>query len=318
MHLHDKEGDTVDKRELRSFVARIKEGKCVLALGPRVAIRPDDPERRPLDELLAGELLKDVAASQEEIALCAGNLRRAADRYVGSEGDPFMLTTFAREFYAGQPDVTTEFHQNLAALPFQLCITASPDNLMAKAFTAADKKPQQGHYNFTGGKTPALSQPTPEKPIVYHLFGHYEDPASLVLTEVDLIRFLVSIVKGAPPLPDQVRGILNDPGVSCLFAGFGFHQWYLRVLLEVMNLYKSSRGLAFEEDAFFERPDHPRGGRVLYGDAAHRLSQVQVGTVRPRAAPGIRGHCAENSRRRSRAGSFPFPGRAGRVRQLRQ
>jgi len=245
----------VEKRELRSLVERIKQGKCVLVLGPRVAVRPDDPDRRPLDELLARELLKDINASDADVEAAAGNLRRAADQYMRSQGDPFMLTTFASDFYAAIGDATTDFHRDLAQLPFQLCISAAPDNLMAAAFRAAGKKPQESHYNFSGGKAPALSQSTEQTPIIYHLFGHYQEPSSLVLTEIDLIKFLLAIIKGVPPMPDQVRGILNDAGVSCLFLGFGFHQWYLRVLLEVMNLYKTSRGIAFEDRDFFTRPD---------------------------------------------------------------
>jgi hypothetical protein len=38
-------------RELRTPVERIKRGNCVLVLGPRVAIRANDPDRQPLDEL---------------------------------------------------------------------------------------------------------------------------------------------------------------------------------------------------------------------------------------------------------------------------
>jgi len=245
----------VESRELRSLVDRVKEGKCVLVLGPRVAVRAGDPERRPLDELLALALLNDLGASEAEIAASAVTLRRAADEYMRRQGDPYMLTGFACDFYEAEAQSTTDFHTDLAALPFQLCISASPDDLMFRAYKSVEKTPQQGHYNFSGGRTPPLSQPSEQSPLVYHLFGHYSDRTSLVLTEVDLIRFLVAIIKGAPPVPDQIRGILNDPEVSCLFIGFGFHQWYLRVLLEVMNLYKSSRGIAFEDNVFFERPD---------------------------------------------------------------
>lgn len=38
-------------KALKKLIERIKLGQCVLVLGPRVAIRPDDPERTPLDEL---------------------------------------------------------------------------------------------------------------------------------------------------------------------------------------------------------------------------------------------------------------------------
>ena len=59
----------------------------------------------------------------------------------------------------------------------------------------------------------------------------------LVLTEADLIDYLVQIIKGEPPIPDKVRFILADPYASFLFLGFGFHNWYLRVLLKVLDVY---------------------------------------------------------------------------------
>src|SRR5205807_5182619 len=87
-------------RELRGLVERIKRGDCVLVLGPRVAIRPNDPDRTPLDELLAAEILghlDDVAPA--EAALAAGNLRRAADLHERKQNDPGELRDIARDFY---------------------------------------------------------------------------------------------------------------------------------------------------------------------------------------------------------------------------
>lgn len=244
--------ESSEQRELRSLVERIREGQCVLVLGPRVAVRAEGGEPHPLDEILADELLRDIGT----VAEGPRSLRRAADAYMRAQGDRYMLTTFAHEFYAGE-SAPTDFHRDLAQLPFKLCITATPDDLMATAFREAGKEPQRGQYNFTGGPTPRLSDGTERNPIVYHLFGHHEDASSLVLTEIDLIRFLVAVVKERPPVPDQIRSLLSDPAVSCLFAGFGFHQWYLRVLLEVLNLYKSNRGIALEDRDFFERPERP-------------------------------------------------------------
>jgi hypothetical protein len=47
----------------------------------------------------------------------------------------------------------------------------------------------------------------------------------------------VAIVRGMLAVPDQVRSILADPASPFLFIGFGFHNWYLRVLLQVMPVY---------------------------------------------------------------------------------
>ena len=190
-----------NERELRGLLERISRGDCVLVLGPRVAIRPGDPERRPLDSLLAQELSESLAGAGAE-----RNLHRAADLYYRTHQDRVELDVAVQDFYERESGTTTDFHRDLAKLPFRLCISASPDSLMFNAFAATEgKTPQKGYYSFRPFNTPRLSRPTAERPIVYHLFGHHEEAQSLVLTEGDLIDFLVAIVRGAPAVPDQVR-----------------------------------------------------------------------------------------------------------------
>jgi len=241
-----------EPREVRALVERIKRGDCVLVLGPRVAIRPDDPERTPLDEILARELLESIG----EPADASPNLRRAADIYYRQTKDRDELELAVADFYRRNAGTTSAFHRDLAALPFQLCVSASPDNLMRAAFEAAVKSPQKGYYRFRSAAPSRLSAPRKEAPLVYHLFGNADDPTSLVLTEGDLIEFLVALVKGEPPVPDQVRSRLTPHSASFLFLGFGFQNWYLRVLLQVLNIYgHRSKALAFEDTQFFDSPE---------------------------------------------------------------
>jgi nucleotide-binding universal stress UspA family protein len=245
----------LERRELRILVEQIKsDAGCVLVLGPRVAIRANDPDRRPLDELLALELYASLGEQAKEVP---PSLRRAADHYYRRHQDRVDLEVTAQDFYAREASSTTEFHRDLAQLPFRLCISASPDNLMLAAFEETKiKRPQKGCYCFKRQGVARLYPLTPERPLVYYLFGHHGDRESLVLTEADLIDFLVAIVKGAPPVPDQVRSILRDHATSFLFLGFGFHNWYLRVLLKVMDVYgHRTKAIAFEDTEFFSHPD---------------------------------------------------------------
>ena len=69
---------------------------------------------------------------------------------------------------------------------------------------------------------------------VYHLFGDAQEPSSLVLSENDLLDFLIAIVSDRPPLPNSLRRTLKRADQSFLFVGFGITQWYLRVLLKVL------------------------------------------------------------------------------------
>jgi hypothetical protein len=74
-----------------------------------------------------------------------------------------------------------------------------------------------------------------------------EDPGSLVLTDFDLIDFLVAIVSKDPPLPQSISAELQKSGKSLLFLGFGMKQWYLRILLHVLrSAGADSRSFALE------------------------------------------------------------------------
>jgi hypothetical protein len=264
-------------RELRGLVERINRGDCVLVLGPRVAVRPGDPERQPLDRLLAEELIESIGVTGAEGDAASADLHRAADLYYRTRQDRVELDVAVQDFYEREASGTTDFHRDLARLPFRLCISASPDSLMLNAVAATEgKTPQKGYYAFRPIQTPRLIRPTAERPIVYHLFGHHEEARSLVLTEGDLIEFLVAVVRGAPAVPDQVRSILADPAASFLFIGFGFHNWYLRVLLQVLNVYgHQSKAIAFEDTLFFDHPERQQVVGFFSGDRLIEFRPLQ-------------------------------------------
>ena len=289
-----------NERELRGLVERINRGDCVLVLGPRVAVRPGDPERRPLDSLLAQELIESIGVAGAE-----ASLHRAADLYYRTRQDRVELDVAVQDFYERESVATTDFHRDLAKLPFRLCISASPDSLMFNAFAATEgKTPQKGYYSFRPFNTPRLSRPTAERPVVYHLFGHHEEAKSLVLTEGDLIDFLVAIVRGAPAVPDQVRSMLADPAASFLFIGFGFQNWYLRVLLQVMNVYgHQSKAIAFEDTHFFDHPEREQAVGFFSGDRLIEFRPLQWETFARQLADAYEG----SSRKRVLAEPAPEP-----------
>ena len=277
-----------DERDRRSLIEMIRRGQCVLVLGPRVAVRADDPERRPLDELLAEQLLSQLpAAAAPQVGVAAGlqppgslDLRRAAETFLRSgDHERLDLELAVESFYKGEAGRTTsEFHRSLAQLPFQLCITASLDDLMFDALKAAGKQPRRAYFDFSRTQAPAPLQglASAEAPLVYHLLGHRDNPPSMVLGEGDLIDFITAVVKNIPPLPDQVRSVLADEQSSFLFLGFGFHNWYLRLLLKVLNVYNHRNPmLAFEDAQFFARPDHGEAVGFFSGDRAIKFRALR-------------------------------------------
>jgi len=269
-----------DGKFFRALVERIRAGRCVLLLGPDVAVDVSGLERTPVTTRLARRLAAEPALQPRCSPDMAGHLRYVAQLYYEVTRDLEELAIVTADFYQSLRGTTTAFHRNLAQLPFRLCINTSPDDFMLEAFRATGTKhPTAMYYNFREALSPGFQPATETEPLVYSLCGHSEALYSLVLTENDLIEFLVAVVRGDPPLPDYVRGRLGDPDTTFLFVGFGFHNWYLRVLLHVLKIYgHKSRAVALEDTGFFAHPEHPQTVGFFSGDRSIEFRPLQWDT----------------------------------------
>jgi hypothetical protein len=248
----------LSEREWRRLVETVRRGNCVLVLGSDVALDPDDTTGLPLSSRLAEQLAADLGqppSDPHDLPLVAQTYLREPDR------DRYDLEIDTRDFYARYLGQTTAVHRHLAALPFSLCLTTTPEDFMAEAFRQqSNKQPTSEFYDFSDpGRRPVLVGGVPERPIVYRLFGSLDRTQSLVLAESELLDFLVTLVRGSSGLPDYIAGELGDKGTAFLFLGFGFQRWYTRILLHVLQAYKHpTRSLAIEGETFFAHPEQAR------------------------------------------------------------
>jgi SIR2-like domain len=130
-----------------------------------------------------------------------------------------------------------EAHRVLARFPFKIYITANPDNLLARALEDAGKEPEvalcpwnryvEEQVHSIYDEEPGY-QPTPKRPLVYHLFGQLREPRSLVLTEDDHFKYLIGVTRNRELIPEEVRRALTDSAL--LFLGFQLRDWNFRVL----------------------------------------------------------------------------------------
>jgi len=233
-------------------VTKIHRGECVLVLGPRIAIPADiaGGPRVTIDHYLSERLLEDAGmASTTHVAL-----KEAVARCEREKGAA-ACRSFIQELVSEFDRHTTELHTDLASLPFRLVLMATPDRMMVNALAAAGKTPQEACYNYSQGiaaESP-LSLPTSNTPIVYSLFGRHDHAESMVLNDKNLLDYLVRVIKESPPLPDAVRATVRAPSTVFLFVGFGFHNWWLRLLLKVLEMTgveNRAISLALEDDSF--------------------------------------------------------------------
>lgn len=124
----------------------------------------------------------------------------------------------------------------LAKLPFPLYIVANPDRLLEDALEEAGRKPEvmisPWNARLASRKTVFDLQPdyepSADRPLVFYLFGRWNDRGSLVLTEDEYIRYLIGFTSNKAFVPEQVRLALSD--TLLLFLGFQTEEWAFRVI----------------------------------------------------------------------------------------
>jgi hypothetical protein len=124
----------------------------------------------------------------------------------------------------------------LARLQLPIYVTANQSDLLAQALADAGAKPQvricpwndmipRQDYAFD-------ETPTPEQPLVYHLFGHMKLPESLVIAEDEYFDYLIGVKRNWDLLPSALRGALYR--TSLLFLGFRIDDWAFRTFFRIL------------------------------------------------------------------------------------
>lgn len=151
--------------------------------------------------------------------------------------------------YPRFPEGITDPLRILAKLPLKIYITTSYYNFMERALEAENKKPRTQVCFWSGGKSSARLEHTPDplyepsdaQPAVYHLYGLEDYPQTLVLSEDDFMNFLISVVEDNntqnPVVPLRLREGLAESRL--LLMGYHVRDWDFRVLFRFILKYRS-------------------------------------------------------------------------------
>ena len=122
-------------------------------------------------------------------------------------------------------------YRTVAAMPVPLFVTTNWTPLLEQALRAQGKRPGTVYFPWNDrGDWPDPDAPatTPDEPLVYHLFGRYDDPDSLVLTEDDHFEWLVAWINKRDLIPDLVgKRLTNRP---LMFLGYRLDDWEFKVI----------------------------------------------------------------------------------------
>jgi hypothetical protein len=249
------------------LIANIEYGECTPILGPRVHGRwlPT-----PAEIARSWARMHDYPFADKE------DLGRVTQYLVSYHGKPFprrqllktlkenLIERLPEELRPAEPhrgltltqliqavgwqrlveDNPNEVHRVLADLKLPLYLTTNPDSFMVEALTAQGNDPVREicRWDTHLDELPSrfteddAYEPTPEAPLVYHLFGSDEEINSLVLTEDDYLHFLTRIAAERDRIPNTIREALSAS--SLMFVGYSLYDWEFRVLMHglVANL----------------------------------------------------------------------------------
>jgi CHAT domain-containing protein len=155
-------------------------------------------------------------------------------------------------------------HKLLAELPLPVFITTNADTLLESALLEAGKIPETMLCPWNEYIERAQTvfnhepdyEPSPERPLVFHLFGRWDEPDSVVLTEDNYFNFLIGVTKNRKLIPKKVREMLSNSGL--MFLGFQTEEWNFRVLYHSIFSQGSNRRDLYANIAVQIEPEDDR------------------------------------------------------------
>ena len=201
-------------------------------------------------------------------------VRRYGDALPGTLRDASLIELFEHIGKNRRDASPTDPYKVLAELPFPVYLTVNASDLLEHALRAAGKEPviELCRWNDDVAQLPSIYddepdyRPTPQRPLVYHLYGRFEEVDSLVITEDDYFDFLIGTTGNKDLIPTAVRRALAD--TALLFLGFRMDDWNFRVLF---------RSLMSQEG---------RGRRSRYAHIAAQIEPEEGRTLEPERARG--------------------------------
>jgi hypothetical protein len=285
-------GDQKDFRKWPTLINSVRQGRCTPILGPglveplfgsthEIAQRwaetydfPMDPhEREDLPQVAQyvavnqdEHFIRDELAQSMRDELLRQHRERVPELPDGAPLDDLIKAVGA----AWRARDVAEPHRVLAAQPFPIYITTNPDSLLEAALEEAGKAPRVAlcpWNDYVERLQEAYDEaPTPQRPLVYHLFGRLEEPDSLVLTEDDYFNYLIGVTSNKDLIPDSVRRALAD--TALLFLGFRMDDWNFRVLFRSF-MSQEGRGRSRKYTHVAAQID-PEQGRIMEPERARR------------------------------------------------
>jgi hypothetical protein len=207
------------------LIEDLRHGRCALVLGHYLLAGDNVPLYTRTCQQLASQHASLIHAYYPEEHFFL--FKKTQHRHT-------IAKQIATAFRSYRPDA--ELYRMLAEIKVPLFISVSPDDYLDQILGENATSACFNHADEEKKDYPA----TPDKPLVYHIFGSVGETNSLVLSHDDLYDYFQSMI-GKKGLPAAISTFFNGrSGGEVIFVGFDFRRWYVQLLLRLFNLSKES------------------------------------------------------------------------------
>ena len=205
------------------IIETIKSEKCILVMGPEVAV---NHEGEPLHELIASYI--GLESNDDIIYFNDDDFFLFRD-----ETAKFPTYLNIQNFY--NQTAPSEIYTKLAQIPFHLTISLSPDHLLKKVMESNQIAHNFEYYRkYENPKD--VNSPSKQLPLIYNLLGSIEDDESMIFTHDDMFELLFALL-GDFPLPKEIKNQLKS-AKNFILLGFTFEKWYMKLILRLFSLHR--------------------------------------------------------------------------------
>ena len=225
-----------------TFLPELKNRNCCLLLGPEISCinrnaKPSVSVLEAFSEYIKIKL--DLLGITYNPAI--NNFHYRANKLINSQypDRPFLFETEITNFEQGILLQPHPYFNQLVKLPFNTIINMVPDGLIAQALQQGGYEFVDEYYDYNNPIQREMTA-TDEMLLLYNLFGKYNIPSSVAVTEKDQLRQIKNMVAGLPPIPDIITTRFNDKNKkkSFLLLGFNFNEWHFRLVIDALKIPK--------------------------------------------------------------------------------
>jgi len=213
--------------EIDEIIEAIGSYSTVLFLGPLFGV--DNNNKKICDQI--GEYFRNngplVDTDFQNLFICKKEFDNKQKQY-----SPLLMANKMKAAY--NMIKPGDVYEQIAKLNFSAMVCFTQDTFLVKAFEK-NNIPHCFDYYSVKGHDPESLAPN-ELPVIYNVYGKYDNANSLILDYESFYDFLFSILGNNNFFSTNLSNRLSDADVL-LFLGFDLKKWYVPVL--VTKIYNS-------------------------------------------------------------------------------